>query len=1140
MYEASNYIYKILNDKIKLLKEKGILILPFPPGIGKTYNVIEFIKEHYKTTKMFFISNQLKLLPSLEKITEKVSSTEKNEITAEYLEIPSLMDCFRKCSHDDPFYEFDEFKEIQEIISSYDSTDKQDIKSFFSDKFYDLEKQFRNKLKNQIKDKKYLEKNRNHIEHLYPATRLYDKNIIMLTTKKFFLPIDTIFQSTVYLPEEKFENSIVFIDEIDSTKGELLNLISSNNRRYFNTDCIGLFRRIYDCILDINITNSLLFDNVEEYAYITDQYFKKGTNILKRLYEFQETYKDLYYQVKDPFRRVRAENETKNFIFKDKYSIVIQNETNSSKNDLYVNHNQDKLTNQIAKEAKSKSNDKVRLKHIVDNVIYAIKGFMFEILNLAKLYNEYQNKYGVKNTLNILEKVPLRQSLNSILDRLSLGEENRAFLLEAIYNISNTIELESSVFEIEGKRDRRKRKYDFYYDGFSFIQLRDYEDCDLQTKIYFNMYNITPEGMMLKLVNNYPVVGLSATANFDSCLKNYDLNFLKYKLNEKYIELSQKEIEEFNKIYFSTLEKYNVTVESIPNKDTLRYIIKEYFDNFEEFEDELYINFSSEKINDIYNIIYQYKMFIERAAHSFIFFLNYNLNNYKEMLTFLNKWVKKIKNINYHCELIVIDKTSFSIDNVSLDKKIFQNKKVFLISCYQTIGVGVNLQYNLPNGKYINSKNLIFLEKGTKEKDIDGCFLSMPTNILPFYEEHKEIPKETQLKLLYSMEYLKANDQLNYSKFNDAITNIFYAKQLSIGKYNNYKDVNVGVLIVLIQAIGRICRTSIKNKVVYIGYDPKVAESIGKVKGTQKNNLFNYECQQFLNSIKDTEQDSNLKQRLTIANIETFKNIRDSLNWPWDYTKMIFWKKLREFVLMHPTASDNDFVGNREFQKYYLKFSRPISCYSVDKYNFTTKVDLLVSEYSNGLLEKRFYVSERDCQLLSIMENEDFRSYFQRHSYATSFKENEYIMSPYLYHSIYKGALGEAIGKACFSKYGLELKEINDVNTFELFDFKAGNKYLDFKKWSSCAEIKEDEQLKKIVTKMKTCKTDEVFIINVLKEYYDDYTPEGIQYTTDELNIFTISWLYDLKKNKFNEIAIYSIIGKVKASEAVINKRIEN
>ena len=71
---------------------------------------------------------------------------------------------------------------------------------------------------------------------------------------------------------------------------------------------------------------------------------------------------------------------------------------------------------------------------------------------------------------------------------------------------------------------------------------------------------------------------------------------------------------------------------------------------------------------------------------------------------------------------------------------------------------------------------------------------------------------------------------------------------------------------------------------------------------------------------------------------------------------------------------------------------------------------------------------------------------------------------------------------------------------------------------------------------MNTCKTNEAFIINVIKGYYEDSLPEGTQYVSDSQNIFTIAWLYDLKEKKVNEIAINSIIGKVKANEAIINK----
>lgn len=1136
MYEASDYIYKLLNVKIKQLNRNGILILPFPTGVGKTYNIIKYIKNNFKTKKIFFISNQLKLLPSLKKIIENETETVKEEITNSYLEIPSLLDGFReyfKCAfHQELYVEFEELKELNQTIQSYDNCKDQEFKIFFDDKFHEIERKFRIKFKNKLNDPDNFIKYKAHIEKLYPASLLYEKNIIMMTTKKFFLPLDTIIKSTIYLPEEEFNNSIVFIDEIDSTKGELLNLIASTHQKNFNVDCIGLFRKIYESILDINISCPLIFDNLEEFPEITDNYCEKGMQSLQRLLNFRSKYQELYYQVKKPLLSNLETEEAKTFIFKDKYSIVIQNEANANKYELYVSPNEEKMTNFVVKEAydlKTKT-DELKLKKLIDNIVYAIKGFMYEILYLARLYNEYQTKYG-RTSSKLRVKIPLKMSLNSILDRLSIGEENRVFLLESISNISKTVEVDSTAYELDGKRDRRKRKYDFYYDGFSFIQLLDYEDRDLQTKIFFNMFNVTPECMLLKLISTYPVVGISATANYDTCIKNYDLQFMKYKLGNKYLDLSVDEIEEFNKLYSAEKREYKVESEVAPDENTLRFIVATFFEDAITFEDELNIIVPKEKIKDIYNIIYQFKKFIDRDAHSFMFFLNYNLKRYEEIVNFLKKWMSLI---DENCYFSIIDKNNFTKDGVNIDAELFKKEKVFMISCYQTIGVGINLQYDLPTKNIYDIEKLIYIDKDSKKKDIDGCFLSMPTNIIPFYEERKEIPKETLIQLLYSMEYLKANDQISPSKFMEAVRNIFYTLSLNktIGRNNSYKDINVGAMIVLVQAIGRICRTGVKNKLVYIGYEPKILECLISLKNSYKNYLFNYECKEFLDQTAAYSKNSpELPAGLTIANKETFYNIRDSLKWPWDYDKMIFWKKLREFVLRHPTASEEDFSGNRDFQKFYFKASKPISCYSVDKYNFTSKIDFLISEYANGLLEKRFNVSDRDCDLNALMKEDYFNQYFQRNAYATSFKENEYIMSPLLYHSIYKGALGEAVGKACLSKYGLELKEINDVNIFELFDYEASNIFFDFKKWSSYFHIEEEEQLKKITTKMKTCQTEQAVIINVLKDNYEDTFEDGIHYKNPEKNITTISWLYNVQEKKFNEIAINSIIGRVKVSE---------
>ncbi len=275
-------------------------------------------------------------------------------------------------------------------------------------------------------------------------------------------------------------------------------------------------------------------------------YYYKSLNYLKdKIYDFEQKYENDLKGFSDFFKETAAEfnnlKSTDNLNSKYRLNYLVYPKKDSIKFSGLKDYNVFDVNFFIDMDLKL---------YLVDI------GFMFEILNLARLYNEYQNKYALRNKINIQERISLKHSINSILDRLSLGEENRIFLLETIFNISKTIEVKSMAFEIEGKRDKRKRKYDFYYDGFSFIQLIDYEDCNLQTKIFFNMYNITPEGMLLKLVENYPVIGLSATANFDSCIKNYDLNFLKYKINDKFIEMSNKEIEEFKQLGFETLKDY--------------------------------------------------------------------------------------------------------------------------------------------------------------------------------------------------------------------------------------------------------------------------------------------------------------------------------------------------------------------------------------------------------------------------------------------------------------------------------------------------------------------------------------------------------------------------------------------------------
>lgn len=1109
----SDYLYEVLNEKIDAMDSNGLFLLPLPTGSGKTFNVIKYIKENYKNKKIFFISNQLKLLPDLSELQKNSNHEEKIEIEKQFLKLPSIFDSFKlffeKYSNEETIKKYDDLNDLKKYIRCYEENREIEIKEYYLDKFTTKELEFRKKVKKYFNSKSIVnDTDFEYLKAMYPAYELEEKNIIIMSTKKFFLPIDKIIGGCIYLPTADIKNCIIFFDEFDAVKDELLDIIVKNND-YYRIDCTKLIRKIFSN--SYNLSGSLLFDDVMNYPNQTEEYINKGNEIISNLKKYIDDYYDLYYRIKYPFiQKIKEENKT--FIFKDRRSVLV--EPNNINRELVFDFDDEKLTNYIVKENDVLSNNSV--KKVIDDCIYLLKNFMFNVLKLARLYYEYNFRIRKDNNFNILE------AINSIVDRMDFGQEYKNFLVKEIYNLTKIKEIDGSDYEVEGKRDKRRRRYDFYYDGFSYVKLSDSDNERLETKIYFNMFNLTPEAMMLKVAATHKVIGISATATFDTCIKNFDVNFLKYKLEDKFLELEPDELEEFKELYHNEQLSYSVLIDKTPQHlETLKAKALDIIIDKEEFEKEIegIAKYYKSKIKDIYNVLIEFEKFLKRYNHhSFIMFLSFSLNNYPYLKEFILKWINRVK--NYQDMIIeVIDKTI--IENTRINEILTNNKKVFLISCYQTIGVGVNLIYEIPSNKIINYENYIFKDHKRLEKDIDGCFLSKVTNVIPFASRDKELEDELLAKIMYSLEYLKANDEIGYGDFYKALNGLFNNEGVKIGKFYGYKDICIGVARVLVQAIGRICRTKNKCKEVYISYEQELEDFIKPIKGYLQKLTFNKEFEKLLESIATFK--NNQIKGVKISNIETHIECRHLLKWPWDQERMKEWLRLRDFVLKHPTANNEDFINNEDFKKYYFKMSEPLSCYSVDKYNYTRKIEYNVSKNSNGLLEKRLYVSADDCKLKQVVNNKYFKDYFENRGYAVDFEAKEYIMSPHLYQTIYKGALGELIGKACFEKYGINLDHINDLTKFELFDYYKDDYYFDFKKWDSSFKISEKEQIDKVNNKMSYGQISKAYIINVLFEGYSDKQIEGLEYNYENKKIVTVSWLYDTYTERFNEGALIDI-----------------
>jgi hypothetical protein len=310
----------------------------------------------------------------------------------------------------------------------------------------------------------------------------------------------------------------------------------------------------------------------------------------------------------------------------------------------------------------------------------------------------------------------------------------------------------------------------------------------------------------------------------------------------------------------------------------------------------------------------------------------------------------------------------------------------------------------------------------------------------------------------------------------------------------------------VIQAIGRLCRTNLKRKNIYIFADKGIAQSMSLDVGDR---LLNPEFKELLLEIEKSQNQRNtvvdsLEENLAaLTSIRVNKYINNILKEQWSKERIKQWGELRDLVLCSPTASQADKEKDFKIHNFYIKTPDNATFYYYNQENDYNNVDI-----SFGYSEKHPYrVSSKDAKLESLLKIPYVEEYFQKRGIATTFDKNEYIMSPPLFNNIYKGALGEKVGRLLLYKIlRIDLEEIEDENLFELFDFKVQGKnvYIDFKHWHESTIFDDLEKLKEIAVKAKKCNTQKVFIINILSERKYKYSSKMI----DGVSIIEIPYLF--------------------------------
>ena len=456
---------------------------------------------------------------------------------------------------------------------------------------------------------------------------------------------------------------------------------------------------------------------------------------------------------------------------------------------------------------------------------------------------------------------------------------------------------------------------------------------------------------------------------------------------------------------------------------------------------------------------------------------------------------------------------NFDQDKEELQQRLSCGEKIFVMSSYQTIGAGQNLQYRIPEGrKAVQLGEPIEGDKRFLYKDFDALYLGNITNMTVNTYQDEKITSHDLLQMLFQIEELYENSELNYFEKDQMLKLAFRSytgsEQFAVNMLYKQKSVIVQASRMVLQAVGRMCRTFVKNPNIYLFVESELLDKI--YVGELKKRILPPEMKVIVDMREKLGKDYLPEENIILNKAEKISSvglwtIRRMLSKDWTEESMQLWEQLRELVLQFPTASAYDWQNNEYLQKLYITSGEKRNQYIYSQYSDFSDVTI---DFGNDKVafknSKRakikgnsdefaiYEMSEKESGLQAILRYPGMRAYFEEMGYALHFEMNEYLLSPVLFHNIYKGALGEVAGKLILNReLGIELLPITEPDYFEFFDYKLSEDvYVDFKNWKFTYVQERDEIRKDILRKLEAIGGKRVYIINVVSD--KNYKPSAI------------------------------------------------
>lgn len=938
------------------------------------------------------------------------------------------------------------------------------------------------------------------VAKLYPSVYTRKKKLLFMSADKFVMRNDTIIDASNLVYESMIaENAIIFIDEFDSTKNQILSRLveeSVKNR----VDYMDMFQKICQGCSNADLNPEYYHPHEKIYVDLNKQHTQNAKHL-------QKIWKK--HHLGSPIVIDPEMNDTKTFLFRSVEGYIIA----PFQNHLSIEFEKNKKRNMISRSSRKTADKKIR--HMFDDIDQAIGRYCRLIRSLA--YNYYKKK-----------------------DDPTLSFEDCVYTILDLYGITASMPSYRNYLHkrvMAGSKSPKKFPgvdTSVYENGFGYYAFLDDPSSRERAIIQLLSCPVSAEKVLLKVCERALVFGISATAEFETVLGNYDLNYLKSRLGSHYLPSIADDAGLRNQIdaAYGNYESENICwdVRSISSGADGVWA-DDLWDNI--FEDAKHVRSVTESLSGVpdfyiqryYSLAFALKSLIHSEnKRNGIFFCN--MHPTEDSPLFNKEIIRKIfdiirfeagkKNPSLSdVYLAFLKSDGFDSEKEKILEGMAGGIRTAIVTSYGTLSTGQNMQFDIPDG--FSARNISRYPDGT-QMDVDFVYLQTPTHLM-HNSESEEYEKELLLHIS-QINYLRSNGEItqieSFGAIQSALTGNKGDLNNTLNKANNSKSGHMYAAAKLTQAIGRICRTNMKNQEISIYYDENIRRYIDQPSCSY--GLVSPEAERFFHHcMNDAETSSDAKRLEELAVFKTRNSVtilNGMLGWH-DRETIANYAAMRHDLLCNPSTNE---LNNTAYQM-YVELPVPN-----DHYWCSYK-----GEYKNlkisfdGPLAKGCRVDNDYLRFNELFTIPGLKGHFESRGYATELGVGKYLLSPVAAKNILKGIHGEVAGCYIIDPDGIILKGM-DEKDFEKFDFQINDDVaVDFKHWSGDLFTSDSTQHKKIIKKMKETGHKTVYVVNILLP--EGKSRDNTYHEEDGLRIIKVPWLFDPKSKQFNDKMIAEIRG---------------